>query len=1029
VRGIAQLSDAVHATSAARITALTKVTDLWHAANLRVGKGLVGMGVAANTARIAAIALNGALTMGIGAAIGIAVGFITKLVEKHREAKKAAEEAAAKRREAFEGYASSVGQHAGGVIAKFETLKQQYDDLGDSLSAKKKFIAENADAFRELGVKVSDVNDADNLFIRNAGAFVAALQQRAQAAAAMELAGEKYKQAIQKMVEAEGVTSKTSNGGISTTGLSRDQQKQLKKVMETAANSKRVDLGAQRAAIYYPSAEIEKMVRAAGVEAGIAYVDSIRNGIANEASKLTAEGDRIISLSIAKNNTASQQLSGAGITTTAEAQAAENARREAAARAEAETAAAASAATERARIEEQCAQQLQEIHRQTADATLSEEERRIGEIKSRYAKLKEEVAAMLAAGSIDRSQAQALNAQIDVAEQQEILNQLLDGIKTYEQQRSEIQEKYQEKRKSLYQDDGETLKEGVTQGNVEETNYQEEEALAALDEAFAQREATYQVWMEQIAAWSLDTLKQALERAEQELQTLEESGKGDSKQLSTARAKVHTLEKQVEKEDAKTSGDSAASDKGIKNWQKLGKTLTSVGSSFHEIGEAIGGTAGEALSLVGTIASTTASIIDGIETLVNGTVEGVKTTTETASTSIQAMETASVVLAIISAALKIAMAIAKFVQRESAATKHYEELKAKYESLVDVWDDLIARKQRYIDTSWGKELTAVNDQTQALIQQKIESQRALAVARAAAGASSGSHSYGYRMWQGSYKANGQNWKDVAGDINKELGVNIRGMADFASLSAEQLLWIKEHYAELWASMDGDYKDALEHIIEYEDEAKEALKAYKEQLTQISFDDLYSNFVDTLMDMDASSEDFANNLSEMLMRAVLSSMMGQKYAKQLEQWYDRFSQYMKDSDGRLTEEQIKALKEEYMGYVDTAIAERDQIVAITGYGSKEAAAQSASARGFEAMSQETGDELNGRFTAIQGDVHDIKAFILQLTDNGTMQLNETINIRDIMIQLNGHVADIRSYTRVLPAMHDTLASMNRKLDNL
>lgn len=82
-----------------------------------------------------------------------------------------------------------------------------------------------------------------------------------------------------------------------------------------------------------------------------------------------------------------------------------------------------------------------------------------------------------------------------------------------------------------------------------------------------------------------------------------------------------------------------------------------------------------------------------------------------------------------------------------------------------------------------------------------------------------------------------------------------------------------------------------------------------------------------------------------------------------------------------------------------------------------------------MSQETGDELNGRFTAIQSDVHDIKAFILQLTDNGTMLFNETINIRDIMIQLNGHVADIRSYTRVLPAMHDTLASMNRKLDNL
>ena len=119
----------------------------------------------------------------------------------------------------------------------------------------------------------------------------------------------------------------------------------------------------------------------------------------------------------------------------------------------------------------------------------------------------------------------------------------------------------------------------------------------------------------------------------------------------------------------------------------------------------------------------------------------------------------------------------------------------------------------------------------------------------------------------------------------------------------------------------------------------------------------------------------------------------------------------------------------MGYVDAAIAERDQIASIIGYAGESADAQSASVRGFQAMSQETGDELNGRFTAIQGDIHDIKAFILQITDNGTMLLNEAIDIRDIMIQLNGNVADIRSYTRVLPEMNDTLKSMNRKLDDI
>ncbi|MDE5708505.1 MAG: hypothetical protein K2I32_03505, partial [Alistipes sp.] len=570
VQGLSELSDSVYTTLSARLTVLAKVTDLWHAANLRVGKSLVSMGVAAHTA----------------------------------------------------------------------------------------------------------------------------LQQRAQAVAAMDLASEKYKQAIQKMVEAENISNvadmkKTTkwNGKSqevwSVSGFTDEQNKELNKRVRKARDHEETKIEKEGGANL---SERQRRIYAAENNAAGTYIREIKKSLADAQMELETEAGKIISFGINKNAAADKVLQTAGISTPAETQVAENARRDAeqCARAEAD-------------VQQQLTQQLQEIHKQSVDATISEEDRRIAEIKTRYAKLREEVDKMLAAGSIDSSQSKTLNAQIDVAEQQEILNQLLDGIKTYEQQRSEIQEKYQEKRKSLYKDDGETLKEGVTQGNVEETNYQEEEALAALDETFAQREASYQAWMEQIATWSLDTLKQTLERAEQELQTLEESGTGNSKQLSSARAKVRTLKKQVEKEDSKTAGDSAASDNGVKNWQKLGKTLTSVGSSFHEIGEAIGGTAGEVLSLAGTIASTTASIIDGIETLVNGTVEGVKTTTITASASIQAMETASVILAIISAALKIAMAIAKFVQRESAATKHYEELKAKYETLVDVWDDLIERKQRYID--------------------------------------------------------------------------------------------------------------------------------------------------------------------------------------------------------------------------------------------------------------------------------------------------------------------------------------------
>ncbi|MFQ8804108.1 MAG: hypothetical protein ACLR8Y_01990 [Alistipes indistinctus] len=70
--------------------------------------------------------------------------------------------------------------------------------MGDDLKARKKFIADNADAFNDLGVQVRNVHDADNLFIDNTEAFKQAVMMRAQALAGEELAAEKFKEAIQK---------------------------------------------------------------------------------------------------------------------------------------------------------------------------------------------------------------------------------------------------------------------------------------------------------------------------------------------------------------------------------------------------------------------------------------------------------------------------------------------------------------------------------------------------------------------------------------------------------------------------------------------------------------------------------------------------------------------------------------------------------------------------------------------------------------------------------------------------------------
>ena len=69
------------------------------------------------------------------------------------------------------------------------------------------------------------------------------------------------------------------------------------------------------------------------------------------------------------------------------------------------------------------------------------------------------------------------------------------------------------------------------------------------------------------------------------------------------------------------------------------------------------------------------------------------------------------------------------------------------------------------------------------------------------------------------------------------------------------------------------------------------------------------------------------------------------------------------DNELTDAERKALADEYMQYVNEAIAMRDDLAAATGYDKmqEEGTSQSAKAGGFNAMTQDQGTKLEGMFT--------------------------------------------------------------------
>lgn len=183
--GLQQVQNTLHQTSAFRIHTVTKAKLLWANATNRLA-------VALGLSNVAAKVLMGTLTLGLSVAIGAAISVIDKYITKQREA--AADQ---------EKFAETTSQNASSQLAAYEKLRQSYNKLGDDIKSKEKFILDNKSAFSQLGVAINDVNDADNLFISQTEAFRSAIDQRAMAAAAMEMAAEKYKSALQKRIEAD----------------------------------------------------------------------------------------------------------------------------------------------------------------------------------------------------------------------------------------------------------------------------------------------------------------------------------------------------------------------------------------------------------------------------------------------------------------------------------------------------------------------------------------------------------------------------------------------------------------------------------------------------------------------------------------------------------------------------------------------------------------------------------------------------------------------------------------------------------
>ena len=235
----------------------------------------------------------------------------------------------------------------------------------------------------------------------------------------------------------------------------------------------------------------------------------------------------------------------------------------------------------------------------------------------------------------------------------------------------------------------------------------------------------------------------------------------------------------------------------------------------------------------------------------------------------------------------------------------------------------------------------------------------LQMAMAQAGYHGSHHSWNY-YWGGFSQAQ---IDKLSGQIGRQWDGNLW------SLSPEEMKALRSN-VDMWTQIQNTGKggygerltDKLDDYIAQAGKLEELTDQLYEGLTGISFDGMYSSFIDNLMNMKYGAKDAAEDISEYFMRAMLSNKIGEMYSEKLKGWWEKFGKAMEDNE--LTEAERNALTEEYMKYVDEALALRDNLAAATGYDKTEAGgtSQSAKAGGFTAMTQDQGTKLEGMFTS-------------------------------------------------------------------
>lgn len=439
--------------------------------------------------------------------------------------------------------------------------------------------------------------------------------------------------------------------------------------------------------------------------------------------------------------------------------------------------------------------------------------------------------------------------------------------------------------------------------------------------------------------------------------------------------------------------------------EKIGDGVMGIGNAVSDFAPALGEFAEGIGGIFGVDGEKIQSII--------GSIQGLGQT----ATGVGQILSGDIVGGAMSAVGGISKVVSSIEGLFGADYSEYENMKAQYDTLVSVWDTLIDKKTEYIDIDYGVEAQKAADEAARLVEVNIQRQRQLAQMLASSGSSVGSHSLAYRV---NDRMSSSDWSNLSALVGKQVGT----LQDVLNLDADVIGKVlqDEHFVSVLTTVNSDFIEYIQNIEKYSEQLEEIAEKEREAVTGIGFDAFKDVYLDMLSDLESTNEDFADDFEKNLQNAIFSALVANKYSDRIKSLYEDWAKAGEDG---LTSREAEELRREQQQIVEDMLADREQLMEDFGWSSS-SEQQSASSRGFETMSQDTADELNGRFTALYEVGLQIlqNISVLQSISVSAQSSDATLlEIKNLMILSNGHLEDISTFSKKI------LDGFGKKLDDI